>query len=175
MQLRSKSVQAALACLLVVAASAAASGCDSKDKDDDKKSNSATPAAPPPPPPATTPPAAPPTAAPPPVAPPPAAPASDVTRYPNEVPLANRPAVIADGIGARKQAKAEAPVFQTLAKGTAVTQIAQSGNWTLVGWKNNGVDAMGWVESAPAFGAKLDPTRQRAADVARKGGLLFPK
>ena len=167
--------RAILACLVVVAVGAASSGCESKD-DDKKSSTSSTPAAPPPPPPPTTPPpTTPPTAAPPPVAPPPAAPASDVTRYPNEVPLNNRPAVIADGVGARQVAKAEAPVFQTLAKATAATQVAQSGNWPPVGWTEATIDKLGWVESAPAFGGKLDPTRQRAADVARKGGLLFPK
>ena len=160
----------AAACLLIALGAAAASGCEKEDKDDAKSDSTSAPAtpppaAPPPPPPATPPP-------PPPVAP--AAPVSDVTRYPNEQPI-GRAAVLANNVDVRKAAKAESPSTQALAKGTPVNQVAQSGNWTLIGWKDAGGDKLGWVESAKAFGAELDSNRKNAVDEARKRGILFPR
>jgi hypothetical protein len=173
MQVRSIGAGVLATCLVVASFGAATIGCE--DKKDDKKSEStsapaSTPAAPAAPPP----PATPPPAAPPPATPPPAAPAGDVTRYPTEQPI-GRTGVIAEGVTAHKEAKAESQTIATLAKGTGVSQVAQQGNWTLVGWKEGAVDRLGWVQSAKAFGAEIGPTRTRAADEARKRGLLFPK
>ncbi len=168
----------ALASLLVLALSTAV-GCEKKD-DDEKSESSAVavappPAAPAPPPPPATP--APPPAAPPPASPPaPAAPAGDVTRYPDERPLTGGASLVND-VTARKQTNLQSEVVQNLAKGSFVTRVAQSGNWTLVSWKQTAGDKMGWVESNKAFGGEWRDSRipQQVIDEGRRRGVVFPR
>lgn len=168
----------AVVCLLTFAVGAAA-GCEKKDDDEKSESSAvavATPAAPAPPPPAPTPAPAP---TPPPAAPAPtpaAAPASDVTRYPDERPLTGGANLVND-VPARKQANAQSELVQNLARGSFVTRVAQSGNWTLVSWKQTAGDKMGWVESAKAFGGDWSQGRipQQVIDEGRRRGVLFPR
>lgn len=154
--------------LVVVGLGVVSVGCEKKGDDD--KADSAAPAVAPPPP------ATPPPATPPPATPAPApAPAGDVTRYPDEQPLAGG-ATISNDVAARKQASLQSEVVQNLAHGSAVAKVARSGNWTLVSWKQAAGDKMGWVETTKAFRDNDDDYKRtvpdRVLDEGRRRGVL---